>query len=90
MVWQYIGISIIVLFGVIFIVYGFKLTKEQHTNEKYIGNSAINNASIGETVILFLLSLLLKFIPYWVMRLVWILCGLAIIIFAICILLFGS
>jgi len=64
MVWLYIGISIIVLFGVIFIVYGFKLTKKQHTNEEYLGNSAINNASIGETVVIFLLSLLLKFIPY--------------------------
>lgn len=90
MVWVYIGISIIILFGVIFIVYGFILTKEQYTNEKYIGNSAINNASISETVVLLLLSLLLKFIPYRVMRLVLILFGIAIIIFANCIWLFGS
>lgn len=90
MVWMYTGISIIFLIGVILIVYGFKLTKNQHKKEKYIENSAGYNASIGETVVLLLLSLILKFIPYWVMRLVLILSGLAIIIFAICILLFGT
>jgi hypothetical protein len=86
MFWMYIGVTIIILIGIIVVVEGFTLTKIKHKKEEYIKGLAVYNAGIFETLVLFLLSLLFKFIPYWLMRVVLIFLGLAIISFAIFIL----
>ena len=59
---------------------GLRLTKNEHIKEKYVDDTT-------ETVVLFLLSLLLKYLPYWLMRGALILFGLAIIILGVLIVL---
>lgn len=83
MVWMYIGIAIILLIGSSLIIFGFKFTKEKHKKEEYIGNTAVYNAGIGETIVLFFLSLILKFVPYWLMKVILILLGSMLIIFGV-------
>lgn len=83
MVWMYIGIAIILLIGSSLIIFGFKLTKEKHKKEENIDNTAIYNAGIVETIVLFLLSFILKFVPYWLMKVILILMGSMLIIFGV-------
>ncbi|NMH74586.1 hypothetical protein HF078_15985 [Bacillus sp. RO2] len=89
MIWMYVGVSIIIFIGSILIIQGFKLTKANYKEEKYINGTAIYNVGIVESVVLFLLTLLFKYIPFWLMRGVLILFGLVIIMLGILILLFG-
>ncbi len=87
--WMYIGVSIIILFGTIVIIGGVKLTKIKHKKKEYIKGNAVYDAGVVETLVLFLLSLLFKYVPFWIMRVVLILFGLVIIIFGMFILLSG-
>lgn len=87
---MYLGVSILNLVGIFFIIWGLKLTEDEHKNEEYIGNSAYYNASISQMIGLFLLSLLFKYIPFWLMRVFLILFGLAIITFVIFVILLGN
>ncbi|HSO57232.1 MAG TPA: hypothetical protein VLQ66_03255 [Paenisporosarcina sp.] len=84
--WMYFGVSIIILIGIIVIIEGFKLTKIKHEKKEYIEGNAGYNAGVVETLVLFLLSLLFKYVPFWIMRVVLILFGLVIIIFGMFIL----
>ncbi|WP_226679953.1 hypothetical protein [Sutcliffiella horikoshii] len=83
MVWMYIGIAIILLIGSSLIIFGFKLTKEKHKKEEYIGNTAGCSAGIVETILLFSLSFLLKSVPYWLMKVILFLVGSMLIIFGV-------
>jgi hypothetical protein len=83
MVWMYIGLAIILLIGSSLILFGFKLTKEKHKKEEYIDNTAVYNAGIVETIVLFLLSFILKFVPYWLIKVILILMGSMLIIFGV-------
>ncbi|MFC7783315.1 hypothetical protein ACFQWC_02340 [Rossellomorea sp. GCM10028870] len=83
MIWMYVGIAIILLLGASLIIFGFKFTKGKHKKAKYIDNTAVYNAGIVETIVLFLLSFILKFAPYWLMKVFIILMGLSLIIFGV-------
>lgn len=87
---MYLGVSILILVGIFFIILGIKLTEDEHKKEVYIRNSAYYNASISQMIGLFLLSLLFKYIPFWLMRVFLILLGLAIITFVIFVILLGN
>ena len=87
--WMYIGVSIIILIGTIVIIQGFKLNKIKHKKKEYINGNAVYGAGVVETLVLFLLSLLFKYVPFWIMRVVLILFGLLIITFGMFILLSG-
>ncbi|MEA3319476.1 MAG: hypothetical protein U9Q88_05565 [Bacillota bacterium] len=89
MIWMYVGVSIIIFIGSFLIIQGFKLTKAMHKEEKYINGTAVYNVGIVESIVLFLLTLLFKYTPFWLMRGVLILFGLVIIMLGILILLFG-
>ncbi|KPB06275.1 hypothetical protein AAV98_00245 [Bacillus sp. CHD6a] len=86
---MYIGVSIIIIIGSILIIQGFKLTKAKHTEEKYINGTAVYNVGIVESIVLFLLTLLFKYIPFWLMRGALIFFGFVFIIMGILILLYG-
>lgn len=90
MSWMYLGVSILILVGIFFIIWGGKLTEDEHKKEEYIGNSTYYNASISQMIGLFLLSLLFKYIPFWLMRVFLILFGLAIITFVIFVIILGN
>lgn len=83
------GVSIIILIGIIVIIKGFNLTKIKHKKKEYIKVNAVYNVGVVETLVLFLLSLLFKYVPFWIIRAVLILFGLVIIIFGMFILLSG-
>jgi hypothetical protein len=83
MIWMYVGIVIILLLGASLIIFGFEFTKDKHKKAKYIDNTAVYNAGIVETIVLFLLSFIVKFIPYWLMKVILILMGLSLIIFGV-------
>jgi hypothetical protein len=83
MIWMYFGIALIYLLGFFLIVWGFKLTKEKHEKAEYIENTAIYNAGVVESFVLFLLSLIIKLIPFWLMKTILIIIGLTLIIFGL-------
>ncbi|MGD6831243.1 hypothetical protein ACQCT5_03710 [Sutcliffiella halmapala] len=87
MIWVYVGVTILFLIGFSIIVWGLRLTKDEHKKEKYVDDTAAYNYGAVETVVLFLLSLLLKYLPYWLIRRVVILFGLAIIVMGVLIVL---
>ena len=78
--WMYIGITIIILISTIIVVKGFTLTKMKHKNQEDIKGTAVYDAGIFETLVLFSLSLLFKFVPYWLMRMAFIFLGLTILV----------
>ena len=75
MIWMYLGIVVILLLGASLIIFGFKFTKDKHKKAEYIENTAVYNAGIVETIVLFFVSYILKFIPYWLMKVILILLG---------------
>lgn len=83
MIWMYVGIIIIILMGTSLIISGINLTKDKHRKEEYIDSTTVNNSGIMASIILFLLSFLLKFIPYWLMKVFLILLGISLIIFGV-------
>ncbi|TYS58109.1 MULTISPECIES: hypothetical protein [Sutcliffiella] len=83
MIWVYVGVTILFLIGVSIIIWGIRLTKDKHKKEKYFDDTAAYNSGVVETLVLFLISLLLKYLPYWLMRGVLILFGLAIILLGV-------
>lgn len=84
--WMYIGVSFIILIGALVIIAGFKLTKIKHKKKEYIKVNSVYDAGVVETIVLFLLTLLFKYVPLWIMRVILILFGLVIIIFGMFIL----
>ncbi|WP_163537577.1 hypothetical protein [Gracilibacillus sp. YIM 98692] len=83
MIWMYIGITIIFIVGAIFIIWGIKLTKGRHKKTEYIDGIAAYDAGLVASIVIFLLSLILKFIPYWLMKVILILFGTSLIIFGV-------
>jgi uncharacterized membrane protein YcjF (UPF0283 family) len=58
------------LVGASLIIWGLKLTKDKHKKAEYIENTAVYNTGVVESVVLFLLSFILKLIPYWLMKVI--------------------
>lgn len=83
MIWVYVGVTILFLIGVSLIVLGLRLTKDEHKKEKYVDDTAAYNSGAVETVVLILFSLLLKYLPHWLIRGVLILFGLAIVLLGV-------
>ncbi|WP_227940367.1 hypothetical protein [Alkalihalobacillus deserti] len=83
MIWMYIGITIIFIVGATFIIWGVKLTKDKHKKAEYIDGIATYDAGIVASIVIFLLSFILKFIPYWLMKVILILFGTSLIIFGV-------
>ncbi|WP_227936454.1 hypothetical protein [Alkalihalobacillus deserti] len=84
---MYIGILILILVGIGLIIWGLKLTNAEHKDENYIGSAAYGGTGFVEGIVLFLLTLILKLIPYWLMKVILILFGLSLIGFGIFLLL---
>jgi hypothetical protein len=80
---MYVGILIFILVGIGLIIWGLKLTNTQHKEENYIDSSAYGGTGFVEGIVLFLLSLMLKFIPYCLMKVILILFGISLVGFGV-------
>ncbi|MBM4763735.1 hypothetical protein [Bacillus sp. B15-48] len=83
MIWMYIGVTIIFIIGAIFIIWGIKLTKEKHKKAEYIDGIATYDAGLVASIVIFLLSFILKIFPYWLMKAILILFGSLLIGFGV-------
>ncbi|MGJ3195875.1 hypothetical protein [Peribacillus frigoritolerans] len=83
MFWLIIAKLFVLFIGIVMIYKGIKLTKDEHKKEEYIGSIATYNASLIQTIVLFIISLLLKLIPWWLMQIILVLIGVCFILLGI-------
>ncbi|MFS1515240.1 hypothetical protein V1503_01795 [Bacillus sp. SCS-151] len=76
MIWLIILKVLVILLGLHFLITGYKMNKKSQKNEEFISPSTYYNASLSETVVIFLISRILKVIPIWLLKFILLLFGI--------------
>ncbi|MDX8360506.1 hypothetical protein [Cytobacillus sp. IB215316] len=76
MIWLIILKVLVILLGLHFLITGYKMNKNSQKNEEFISPNTYYNASLSETVVIFLISRILKVIPIWLLKFILLLFGI--------------
>lgn len=83
MIWLIISKVFLLFIGVLCIIKGFKITRDTQKKEEFINQITVYDASIFQTVLLFVVSKTLKVMPVKLIKIFLILLGVILIYFGI-------
>ncbi|MFE7064476.1 hypothetical protein ACFVAD_20285 [Sutcliffiella sp. NPDC057660] len=79
MVWLIISKLFLLVFGLLFFIKGLTLSRVTQKKDEFIDQIAVYDASLLQTVVIFLVSKILKVMPIWVIKTLLIIIGITLI-----------